>query len=347
MKVFWTCVSAAFATSVVMGISGNAQAATFAGNSDTTGSLFARNSTNSVKANLADKLQASLDNIVRETGISGATVGIISPEGTWYGASGFSNLKNQTSMRPFDRFNIASVSKTFTAATVLSLVQEGRLSLEDKLDKWLPVDLVANIPNGRDITIRQLLNHTSGIPDYNFSRVIRDNPLIFYSRNWSPEELVALVKDLDPENAPGQGWYYSATNYILAALIVESATNSTFASQVRDRILDPLGLKDTFVRPQEPLPPDVVSGYLPATEEQLKALTPEIVQFLNNNFDFVDDQKNRRLYDAKLLLQGARGYGAGSVISTAADVAKFGDALFNGQLLKPEALKEMFNFIDT
>lgn len=299
-----------------------------------------------ISANLATKLQANLDNIVKETGIPGATVTINTPRGTWNGASGFSNLKSRTPMRGNDKFNIASVSKTFTAATVLSLVDARKLSLEDKLDQWLPDNILNNIPNANNITIRQLLNHTSGIPDYNENPTVQNDRVAFETRDWSPEELIALIKGLPAKNPPGQGFYYSATNYNLAALVVEYATKSSFKDQVRARIIEPLGLKNTVVRPQEPLPDDVVSGYIVATPEQRQALPPGVTQFLDTNLEFVD-QGNNRFYDAKILLNRSRGYGSGSIISTSEDVAKFAQALLGGKLLKPRTLKEMLSFVDT
>jgi D-alanyl-D-alanine carboxypeptidase len=200
----------------------------------------------SIDDNIAQKLQTNLDNIVKQTGIPGATVAIKTPKGSWKGASGFSNIKNQTPMRPDDKFNIASVSKTFTAATVLTLVDAGKLSLEDRLDKWLPDSIINNIPNAKEITIRQLLNHTSGIPDYQDNPSVQNDRVAFETREWTIEELIALVKDLPAKNSPGQGFYYSATNYNLAALVVESATQSSFKEQMRSRIIKPLGLKNTI-----------------------------------------------------------------------------------------------------
>ena len=298
-----------------------------------------------ISKQLAQKLQTTVEKIVEETRISGVTVAIIAPQGSWFGASGFSDLKNQTAMNPRDRFNIASISKTFTAKTVLSLVDEGKLNLEDNLTQWLPASVVNNIPNSQEITIRQLLNHTSGIPDYSENPLIQSNPLALYTRDWSQEELIALVNELPPKNQPGQGWFYSATNYLLLAMIVESATNSTFASQVRARIIEPLNLKDTFVPPQEPVPADLVSGYLPATQEQINKLEPSVREFLENNVDYVEDDQNRKLYDVKSLPRRSGGYGSGSVISSAPDIAKFAQALFGGKLLKPETLQQMGDFI--
>ncbi|MEM7552539.1 MAG: serine hydrolase domain-containing protein [Cyanobacteria bacterium P01_A01_bin.84] len=298
-----------------------------------------------VSKELAQKLQAKVDKTVEETGITGVTVAIVGSKGIWLGTSGFSDLKNQTPMNPRSRFNIASISKTFTATTVLSLIDEGKLNLEDKLNKWLPTEVVDNIPNGKDITIRHLLNHTSGIPDYDENPAIKSNPLLLYIRDWSQDELIALVYGIPPKHSPGQGYSYSATNYLLLAMIVESATNSTFANQVRDRIIKLLNLKDTFVPPQEPVPTDLVSGYLPVTQEQLNKLEPNIREFLDQNVDYVEDNQNRKLYDVKSLPRRSGGYGSGSIISSALDVAKFAQFLFSGKLLKPETLQQMRDFV--
>jgi D-alanyl-D-alanine carboxypeptidase len=120
--------------------------------------------TNPVDDELALQLQAALDNSLG--GIPGASVAIISPQGSWIGVSGVSNLETGAAVVSDDRFQIGSITKMFVATTVLQLVEEGKLSLDDTLDKWLSSEVVGAIPYHESITVRQLLNHTSGLSDY-------------------------------------------------------------------------------------------------------------------------------------------------------------------------------------
>lgn len=200
MHLIYKIAAPVFATAVVLGMAGNVSAASLSGNP--TPSLNAgvgrdakesvsTSSVNTVSDDLASELQATLDRNLGKT--PGATVGIISPLGTWFGSSGVSNLATGTPVKPDDRFQIGSITKTFTATTVLQLAEEGKLGLEDTLDKWLP-DIANKIPDGNSITIRQLLNGTSGIVDYigQWTQDVLNDPSLAF-KNWQPEELVAYA----------------------------------------------------------------------------------------------------------------------------------------------------------
>ena len=140
--------------------------------------------------------------------------------GVWTGASGVADLRTGRPIRPGDRFRAGYLTVPFVATVVLQLVGEGRLSLSDTVERWLP----GILPYGDQITVRQLLNHTSGVPDYWTScRVVA----LFRGdrfRSWRPRELVALIADRPPDFAAGTAWSYSSTDYVLAGLIVERVT---------------------------------------------------------------------------------------------------------------------------
>src|SRR5712691_3899417 len=116
----------------------------------------------SLSAQKEPQLDGALARIVRELRFPGAVALRRTPTGTWHGATGFSNLRTKTAMRPDDRFRIGSVTKTFLATIVLQLAGEGRLHLDDKVARWFP----GLVPYARAITVRELLNHTSGLFDY-------------------------------------------------------------------------------------------------------------------------------------------------------------------------------------
>ncbi|NJK48715.1 beta-lactamase family protein [Candidatus Gracilibacteria bacterium] len=312
MQLFWQTVKIAIATLAILGIADNAKAATL--------------NNNPLSDDLTQQLQSILARNVRESGTPGATVSIITPEGTWTGASGFSNLAEGIPMQPDDQFNIASVTKTFTAATVLKLVDEGRLSLEDNISQWLSPEVIGYIPDGDKMTIRQLLNHTSGIRNYTDGTAFQCDPADLancdYLREWQSEELIALI-DGKPPGAPLGTFSYSNTNYVLLGEIAEAATQSTYAEVLHSRLLAPLGLDDTFYPPQEMVPSGFVPGYFD----------------LNGDGD-LDDPLEDRFGSVKLLTT------SGGLVSNAEDVSTFIDALFTGKVLKPKTLEEMLNFVN-
>ena len=159
----------------------------------------------------------------------------------WTGASGVADLRTARPMRPNDRFRAGSLTKPFVATVVLQLVAEGRLSLSDTVERWLP----GILPYGDQITVRQLLNHTSGVPDNTFVEPIVELYTGNRFRSWRPRELVALIADLPPDFAAGTAWSYSNTGYALAGLIVEQVTGHRLGRELKRRIFRPLRLRDT------------------------------------------------------------------------------------------------------
>src|SRR5262249_50271996 len=137
-----------------------------------------------------------------------------------------------------DRFRVASMTKSFVATVVLQLVAEGKLRLGDTVERWLP----GLVPNGGEITIRELLGHTGGLFNYyddkRFVRAVVARP----GRHWLPRALVAIATRHRPVFPPGEGWSYSNTNYIVLGLVVQAATGGTVAHQLEQRLIRPLGL---------------------------------------------------------------------------------------------------------
>lgn len=259
-------------------------------------------------------LQNTLDQIFTGVGISTA---IVSDDIAWYGASGTANLTTNTPVTSSDRFQIGSITKTFVATTVLQLIEENQLSLEDTLNQYLPSEIVSQIPDGANITIRQLLNHTSGIPDY-LSVLLDEGVNLF--REWQPEALVEFIANQPLSFSPGTSWQYSNTNYILLGMIVENITNNSLATEIRTRILEPLQLDNTFVADTEAVPGGFVSGYWDIN-----------VDGNLDNTDFISPS----IVDA-----------AGAMVSNTEDLVDFAQALFGGDLLEPTTLDQMLTFVD-
>jgi D-alanyl-D-alanine carboxypeptidase len=224
-------------------------------------------------------------------------------------AAGVADTSGGRALRPTDRFRAGSVAKSFTATVALQLVGEGRLSLSDTVEHWLP----GILPYGEHVTVRQLLNLTSGVPDtqgFVDGEWLKGN----MTRSWSPRKLVALVADKKPDFAPGTSWAYSNTNYTLAGLIIERATGHRLGDELARRVFKPLRLRDTsFPVDATAIPGAHANGYA--------------------------------LLDGKLLdvttLNPSGTWAAGNLVSTAADIAHFWRALLGGKLLAPKQLAAM------
>ena len=174
-------------------------------------------------------------------------------------AGGYSNLEKKTPMRVGDRFRIGSVTKSFVATVVLQLVGEGKLSLDDSIEHWLP----GMVPNGDNITIRQLLSHQSGLFDFlNDQRVVKPYLSGNFGYVWTPPKLVAVSTSHPALFAPGAKVSYSNTNYIVLGLIVEAATKDTIQAQLRKRIFGPLGLRSTLLATSQRIAGAHAHGYL-------------------------------------------------------------------------------------
>jgi len=194
---------------------------------------------------LAGRLQASLDRLRAQLSIPGVSVAILWDDGrVWTGASGMSDLAAKTPMTPDTAVAFASVSKTLTAAVVLQLVEEGRLALDGPVAPLLP-----RYGLDRRITVRMLLDHTSGLPDFfmgaGVDAALRKAP----NAAWTAARAWSFVPKARP--VPGRTWSYSNTNYLLLGELVTAVTGQTLAHEVRSRLLDPLGLDDTYYQAVE------------------------------------------------------------------------------------------------
>ena len=265
-------------------------------------------------------LQAALDiarTLTGGTGVSAAVV--VEGKGSWAGASGRSG--SETPLHTRMVFDVGSVGKNLVAALVLQLAEEGRLDLDDPAGRWLPP-----YPNvDADTSIRQLLDHTSGVFDFvehprSPFRVPFDS--IAFDEATSPE---ATLRELvsEPYFPPGTGWHYSTTNYLLLRLIVEEATGSTVRAEIRGRFLLPLALDQTVVMDEESVSLD---GH--------EAARP-----------WFDADGDRALDD---ISSRGRAWMAGRspamVFASAGDLARWSQALYGGRVLGKASLAEMVRF---
>lgn len=201
-----------------------------------------------------EHFQARLDVLQKEANFPGATAAFMLANGQTRGfATGYADKENKIAMTPNTKMLSGSIGKTFVAAVVLSLVQEGKLHLDDRLEKWCGEQVwYDRLPNAKDITLRMLLNHTSGLNNHNrderFNQAIRqhfasDNPNRDFC--FSPQELVELVLDKESLFPAGEGFSYSNTGYILIGMIIEQVSGTTYYEELSKRFLTPLNLSLT------------------------------------------------------------------------------------------------------
>jgi D-alanyl-D-alanine carboxypeptidase len=269
------------------------------------------------------QLRADLDSYLQERGaaehISAASLSVNLP-GSWSTidvTAGTTTFGGSVPVRPDSLWEIGSNTKAFTSVLLLQLEAEHRLSIDDPLGKWLP-----QYPQWRHVTIRRLLNMTSGIPTYD------DTPAWYadYAANphtyFSKKRLVGYVLD-----APATtGWNYSNTNYVLAEMIIEKVTGHSYQDQIYRRLIDPLGLRDLYYRP-DVYPPSVTSrepaGY-----------------YFNHEFpltQFIGRDASRDT------LSWARA--AGAVMGTMSDLSRWERVLYFGHLLPPKQQAELESLV--
>ena len=188
-------------------------------------------------------LQGGLDDVVAAVAV-GALAEVRDEHGVWRGTSGVAELGTTRAVPVDGRFRAGSITKTFVATVVLQLVDEGRLRLDDTVEAWLP----GVVPNGHHITVRQLLNHTSGLYDYMRTLPMPPEPEFLDNRwrTWTAAELVARAVANPPMfEPPGSAFTYSNTNYILLGQIIEKVTGQSYGEEIERRMIRPLQLDDT------------------------------------------------------------------------------------------------------
>ncbi|PRT25763.1 D-alanyl-D-alanine carboxypeptidase [Bacillus wiedmannii] len=266
---------------------------------------------NSVKQAVRDTLQLGFPGILAKTSEGGKT---------WSYAAGVANLSSKKPMKTDFRFRIGSVTKTFTATVVLQLAEENRLNLDDSIEKWLPGVIQGNGYDDKQITIRQVLNHTSGIAEYTRSKSFN---LMDTKKSYRAEELVKMGISMPPDFAPGKSWSYSNTGYVLLGILIETVTGNSYAEEIENRIIEPLELSNTF------LPGN--SSVIPGTKHARGYI----------QLDGASEPKDVTYYNPSM------GSSAGDMISTADDLNKFFSYLLGGKLIKEQQLKQMLTTVPT
>jgi D-alanyl-D-alanine carboxypeptidase len=275
-----------------------------------------------VAAAVRKRLQRTLEAARARYGLPGVSATIILPIGaTWTGVAGYADAVKRRKVTADTPFAVASVTKTFTAALILRLADEGKLSLDDRLSKWLP-----KYPNARRITLRMLLQHTSGLPDFFASGALETAMLKSRRQVISPTEVLTYARGL--RFTPGTGFYYSNTNFVLLGLVAEKAGGKPWATQVRTELLDPLGLDEIYVQVSEKPPgPAAAHGY----------------RFFSGSTVGRGRDQGDRTGVVPFTSVVTAAWSAGAIAATTPDLARWARALYTGHVLSAASTHAMMD----
>ena len=216
-----------------------------------------------VLARIEERGQELVDGLV-ERGSPGASAALVLPDGSRLTmVAGVDSLEDGRPLTAADRMLSGSVGKTYVTALAHFLIHAGKLDLDATAASYfegVDAEWLERLPNAREVTLRQLLRHQSGIPRWVFQPAF-ERDLADPDRTFTPEQCLAYVYDMDPLFAPGEGWSYADTNYLVVGMVIERVTGETFYDQAREHLIEPLGLVDTVPSDQREIP-GIVQGHV-------------------------------------------------------------------------------------
>ncbi len=273
---------------------------------------------------LKKEIRLRLDEWHKAGKFPGATVGVVLANGESFGlAVGYSDRDAKTPMKPTDRMLAGSTGKTFAVSTALQLVKEGKIGLDDKIEKYLGTETwFARLPNAREITVRQLMNHTSGLVRYEFKDTFTNDLTANPEKSWKPAELLSYLLDEKAPFEAGKGWDYSDTNYIVLGMIIEKVTGNRFYDEANKRVVKKLKLANTI--PQDGLVlKGVVQGY--AGDK--------------NPFGGKDEM----IANGKFIINPQFEWTGGGWASTGEDLARWAKMMYEGKAFDASLLPQMLD----
>lgn len=264
------------------------------------------------------KVQEKLEELVN-LGIPGISAGIKTTNSEWYSSAGLASLEEKTTMTPCHLQYLQSISKTYLATSILQLKEQGKIDLDRPVSEYLPAQLSNWILKSNKMTVRMLLNHTSGIPEYNYLpeyiTVLLQNP----DYPFEPKDYIELVKGKEPDFEPGSRYSYRNTGYVMLALMMDHLTGD-HAQFIRENIFEKLDLQNTFYResPDYLEKPALVDGYWDRHSNGIL-----------ENSSYLQKQNVSKLV------------GDDGIITTPEDALRFLERLISGKLISEESLTEM------
>lgn len=275
--------------------------------------LFTLSSYSQDYSKLISEIDRLTDSILANTKQPGLIVSITKDDKIIYEkAKGLSDALGKTPMDLKMRFRIGSVTKTFTTSVILQLVDEGKLKLDETIDKYFP-----RVPNGKNITVRMLGDMSSGLYNYSEDKAFNDSMLANPKRKWKAEELVEWSIRKGTYFEPGKGWHYSNTNTVLLGMLIEKLTGNSLESEIKKRIIDKLNLKET----------EYPSG-------------PQITGFHSHGYGEDETPLPLPLQDVTEKYDPSWGGAAGAIISSLADLKIYIKSLGEGKLTSKESHQE-------
>jgi len=266
--------------------------------------------------NIENKLTAAIDSFYTANKLPGIAAEIYTPDFTYKYAVGKADLQINKDRNLTDKIRIGSITKTFVATLILQLVDESKIGLDDNLAKYYP-----NYPNGANITIRQMLDMTSGIPDYLADPLIGASFDFYRSNKFTPQEIYEATMSLTPTFEPGKGWHYSNGNYNILGMLVEKITGNKLEDDLNSRIIKPLGLTNTYLPTAPDISGDHASGYMTDT--------------------VTGNKVNVTIMEPSIT------WAAGGMISDFSDLKIYMKALYDGTLVSKQTQEERFKFVST
>jgi D-alanyl-D-alanine carboxypeptidase len=260
--------------------------------------------------------EAIVDRYVRR-GLPGMAMLIKTPEeGTWVGSRGFARLEDRMPMRPTTVFHTLGLTSVFTATAIMMLRDEGLIDLDVPIDRYLPAEIVDKVANSHTATIRHLLAYTSGIPDHSVDTPPWNSPRL--DLTW--RDKLAEIFGKPAVFRPGEAFHFCNAEKKLLAVVIDGLTGS-HVEFFRTRIVGPLGLQHTYYKSEPGLPhlPTMADSYFD--------------RFGDGNIENIGPDMRLQVFK--------KGYGDSGLFSTVGDIARFLEALFNGELVTPESLREM------
>ena len=239
--------------------------------------------------------------------------------GFWSGAAGKADIANNIDLAPCNITRVGSTVKTFTAVTIFLLKEEGKLSLDHKITMYLSAEYLKDLANADQVTIRQLLQHSSGIYNYITNLKFQTASLNDLTKTWHPEELLAYARNKPANFAPGTDVQYSNTNYILLGEIISTIEKKPFYKVFEERLFLPLNLSFTRFAAEDPVPDGIIRGY-------------------------VDFYSNLNIINATYYSGWDYFTADGGLISNSYDLNTFLSALFEGEILTQASMNEMLTW---
>lgn len=275
---------------------------------------------------LRQQVQAQIDAWHKGGKFAGATVGVCLADGKCFGlATGLADVRAQTPMKPTDRMLAGSTGKTFAAAVALQLVSEGKIVLDERIEKYLGKEpWFDRLPNAQSITVRQLMNHTSGLVRYEFKEQFTRDLTGHPDKVWKPVDLIGYLFDEKAPFEAGKGWDYSDTNYIVLGMIIEKVTGKRFYDEANRRLIKPLKLANTIPQDGRRLK-GLVQGYAGPDNPfgGKDAMIENGVFAINPQFEWT----------------------GGGWVSTSEDLARWAKMIYEGRAYNPALLPQVLDGI--